>query len=155
MRALTPRRLAHAGKASLLLLLCRPSIPPPTTSWTRASPSYPRQCVRPVLTPGFVLGPQTRRTTTPKRVRYPAGCSFASGCSPPRLPQKPRSWSTQLPSATCGVFSHGLDFHLLTEQHRRRTVPGLAPLALARDDGRKDRRQIHSLALTRRSSRRL
>src|SRR5215204_1630445 len=38
--------------------------------------------------PGFVLGPRTRRITTPKRVRYPAGCSFASGCSPPRLPRK-------------------------------------------------------------------
>src|SRR5439155_5334060 len=35
MRALTPRRLAHTDKASLLPLLCRPSIPPPTTSWTR------------------------------------------------------------------------------------------------------------------------
>src|SRR5438093_9131571 len=41
--------------------------------------------------PGFALGPRTRRTTTPKRVRYPTGCSFASGCSPPRLPQNPRS----------------------------------------------------------------
>src|SRR5688572_12992763 len=47
MRALTPRRLAHAGKASLLSLLCRPSIPPPTTSWARTSPSHPRRCVRP------------------------------------------------------------------------------------------------------------
>src|SRR5207302_10310424 len=47
MRALTPRWLAHAGKASLLPLLCRPSIPPPTTSWARASPSHPRRCVRP------------------------------------------------------------------------------------------------------------
>src|SRR5262245_7418024 len=35
--------------------------------------------------PGFALGSQARRTTTPKRVRHPAGCSFASGCSPPRL----------------------------------------------------------------------
>jgi hypothetical protein len=72
--------------------------------------------------PGFALGPQARRTTTPKRVRYPAGCSFASGCSPPRLPHS-RSWTTQLPLATCGVTSHGLDFHLLTKQHHRRTVP--------------------------------
>ena len=77
--------------------------------------------------PGFVLESQARRTTTPKRVRYPAGCSFASGCSPPRLPHL-RSRTTQLPSATCGVTSHGLDFHLLTEQHRRRTIPGSPPL---------------------------
>src|SRR5205823_1912308 len=34
-----------------------------------------------------------------------------------------RSWTTQLPTASCGVTSHGLDFHLLTEQHHRRTVP--------------------------------
>jgi len=47
MRALTPRRLAHAGKASLLALLRRPSIPPPTTSWARPSPSHPRRCGRP------------------------------------------------------------------------------------------------------------
>jgi hypothetical protein len=47
MRALTPRRLAHTGKASLLALLCRPSIPSPTTSWARTSPSHPRRCVRP------------------------------------------------------------------------------------------------------------
>ncbi len=71
--------------------------------------------------PGFALGPRTRRTTTPKRVRYPAGCSFASGCSPPRIA------ATQLPSATCGVTSHGLDFHLLTKQHHRRTVLGNKP----------------------------
>ena len=74
---------------------------------------------------GFVLESQTRRTTTPKQVRYPAGCSFASSCSPPRLPQS-RSRTTQLPSATCGVTSHGLDFHLLTKQHCRRTIPGSA-----------------------------
>ncbi len=49
--------------------------------------------------PGFAMFRQARRTTPPKRVRYPAGCSFASGCSPPRLTHS-RSWSTQLPSAT-------------------------------------------------------
>ena len=83
--------------------------------------------------PGFVLGPLTRRTTTPKRVRYPAGCSFASGCSPPRLPHS-RSRATQLPSATCGVTSHGSDLHLLTKQHHRRTVPDTSASLRFRDD---------------------
>lgn len=36
MRALTPRRLAHAAEVSLLPLPCRPSIPPPTTPWARS-----------------------------------------------------------------------------------------------------------------------
>ena len=49
---------------------------------------------------------QARRATPPKRVRHPAGCSFASGCSPPRLA------TTQLPSATCVTTSHRSDFHL-------------------------------------------
>jgi hypothetical protein len=45
--------------------------------------------------------------TTPKRVRHPTDCSFASGCSPPHLAV------TQLPPAT-GVAtpSPGADFHL-------------------------------------------
>ena len=47
MRALTPGGLAHARQVSLLPLLCRPSIPSPTTSWARTSPSHPRQRVRP------------------------------------------------------------------------------------------------------------
>jgi len=47
MRALTPRRVAHPGKASLLALLCLPNIPPPTTPWARTSPSHPRRCARP------------------------------------------------------------------------------------------------------------
>jgi hypothetical protein len=75
--------------------------------------------------PDFALGPRARRTKTPKRVRYPTGCSFASGCSPPRLPRS-RSRTTQLPSATCGVTSHGSDLHLLTKQHHRRTVLAFA-----------------------------
>ena len=48
---------------------------------------------------------QARRAMPPKRVRHPAGCSFASGCFPPRLA------TTQLPSATCVTTSHRLDFH--------------------------------------------
>jgi hypothetical protein len=47
MRALTPHRLAHTGKASLLTLLCRLSIPPPTTPWAWTSPSHPRWCAQP------------------------------------------------------------------------------------------------------------
>jgi hypothetical protein len=38
-------------------------------------------------------------------------------------PADTHSRTTQLPSATCGVTSHGLDFHLLTKQHRTRTIP--------------------------------
>jgi hypothetical protein len=58
----------------------------------RPAQSQHTQRVEPV--PGFASGPQARRTTQPKRVRYPTGCSFASGCSPPRLT------ATQLPSAS-------------------------------------------------------
>ena len=35
--------------------------------------------------PGFAVLRQARHITPPKRVRYPAGYSFASGCSPPRI----------------------------------------------------------------------
>src|SRR5271165_4142686 len=48
---------------------------------------------------------QARRAMPPKRVRHPAGCSFASRCSPPRIA------ATQLPSATCGTTSHRTDSH--------------------------------------------
>ena len=48
---------------------------------------------------------QAHHSTPPKRVRYPTGCSFASGCSPPRLT------ATQLPSASKVVTSFGLDLH--------------------------------------------
>ena len=51
------------------------------------------------------MSEQARRAMPPKRVRHPAGCSFASGCFPPRLA------TTQLPSATCVTTSHKLDFH--------------------------------------------
>ena len=43
--------------------------------------------------------------TPPNRIRHPTGCSFASGCSPPRLT------TTQLPSATYVVTPHDTDFH--------------------------------------------
>src|SRR5271165_2246321 len=105
MRALTPARLAHAAQVSPLPLSRHPNIPPPTTLWARASFSQSPQRARRVLDPGFAMDEQARRATPPKRVRYPAGCSFASGCSPPRLA------TTQLPSATCVTTSHRLDFH--------------------------------------------
>jgi len=44
----------------------------------------------------FALYPQARRYVRPNRVRHPTGCSFASGCSPPRFT------TTQLPSAIGG-----------------------------------------------------
>jgi hypothetical protein len=56
MRALTPRRLAHAGKASLLTLLCRPNIPPPTTPWARPSPLIHVGVIGRVLPPRLRLG---------------------------------------------------------------------------------------------------
>jgi hypothetical protein len=55
--------------------------------------------------PGFASLRQARLTHPPKRVRHPAGCSFASGCSPPRIA------ATQLPLASQVMTSHGLDFH--------------------------------------------
>jgi len=54
---------------------------------------------------GFAMHEQARRATPPNRVRHPAGCSFASSCSPPRLA------ATQLPSASCVVTSHDVDSH--------------------------------------------
>jgi hypothetical protein len=52
------------------------------------------------------LHPQTRRYVWPNRVRYPTGCLFASGCSPPRFS------ATQLPSAIGDEHSPREDFHL-------------------------------------------
>jgi hypothetical protein len=60
---------------------------------------------RPLAVPGFTLDEQARRYTPPNQVRHPTGCPFASGCSPPHLTV------TQLPSATCDVTSHDVDFH--------------------------------------------
>ena len=44
--------------------------------------------------PDFAMNEQARRHIPPNRVRHPADCQFASGCSPPRLA------TTQLPSAS-------------------------------------------------------
>ena len=73
---------------------------------------------------GFANMRQARRTTPPKRVRHPAGCSFASDCSPPRLT------ATQLSSATQAVTSCGLDFHQpdnATSRTHRNTASPIAP----------------------------
>jgi hypothetical protein len=70
--------------------------------------------------PGFAINEQARRRTPPKRVRYPAGCAFASGCSPPRLA------ATQLPSASCVVTSHDQDSHSADKtSSRTHSSPGL------------------------------
>ena len=82
-----------------------PGIPSPTTSCARTSLCQSPQRVRLPCGPGFATNEQARRNTPPNRVRHPTGCSFASGCSPPRLA------ATQLPSASCDVTSHGMDFH--------------------------------------------
>jgi hypothetical protein len=108
MRALTPAALARARQVSPLAPLCLPDIPPPTTRCAATSLSQSPQRVpsAPIPVPGFALDEQARRHIMPNRVRHPAGCPFASGCSPPRLA------ATQLPSATCVVTSHGKDSHL-------------------------------------------
>ena len=94
MRALTPDGLAHARRVSPLALLCLPDIPPPTT---QCKPSVvvltSSRSIRP-HDPGFATNEQARPCTSPKRIRHPTGCPFASGCSPPRIA------ATQLPSAT-------------------------------------------------------
>ena len=101
----TPGALAHARQVSPLSCLA-----------VRASNPQPRKCSPGIAfavasnvpgsqSSGFAIVTQARRCTPPKRVRHPAGCSFASGCFPPRLT------ATQLPSATCVVTSHALDSH--------------------------------------------
>ena len=99
-RPLTP----YGGSLRLLCLVFRTSNP---------QPRYGPECrFRSRLNalggscdPGFAMNEQARRTTPPKQVRHPAGCSFASSCSPPRIA------ATQSPSATCATTSHRTDFH--------------------------------------------
>ena len=109
--ALTPAGLARTPQASPLTTFCFPNIPPPTTPCARTSLSQSPQRVRQV--PGFAMNEQARRVIPPNRVRYPTGCSFASGCSPPRLT------ATQLPSATYVVTSYDMDFHLVNKTSSR------------------------------------
>src|SRR5690606_6584611 len=74
------------------------------------------QCV-----PGFVLDPQTRRSTPPNQVRYPTDRQFVSGCSPPCLT------ATQLPSTTRSWLASTRTSTALMRCPLGRTDPGLAP----------------------------
>ena len=98
MRALTPRRArTRPPRPRCLLCICRPSIPPPTTSMAPGHRFVSHVGSVSVGARWSRLRHSDRRladTTPPKRVRHPTGCSFASGCSPPRLA------ATQLPSAS-------------------------------------------------------
>ena len=95
MRALTPAGLAHTRQVSPLPLRGRPSIQPPPTSCASMSLWQSHQRIEIGLATQASPGSGKLATSTPpKRVRHPAGYSFASGCSPPRLT------ATQLPSAT-------------------------------------------------------
>jgi hypothetical protein len=113
MRALTPAAPRTTRQASpfhpLAFWTCNPQ---PRRAPERHVPIT--SCVRSVpFGPGFAKHEEARRYVPPNRVRYPTGCSFASGCSPPRLT------ATQLPSATCVVISHDTDFHLADQTNSR------------------------------------
>ena len=130
MRALTPVR-SRPRRTGLSVYFALPS-EHPAPNHVMAQPCSARTCVSMSLchisassevlrTKGFAKLRQARRITPPKRVRHPAGCSFASGCSPPRIA------ATQLPSATCVMTSHGSDLHLpdktTSQTHRSRAPP--------------------------------
>ena len=105
MKVLTPAALtSHGGSLRLLCLVFRTSNPQPRDGPERRFRSR-LNALDGSCDPGFAMNEQARRTIPPKRVRYPAGCSFASSCSPPRIA------ATQLPSATCATTSHRTDFH--------------------------------------------
>jgi hypothetical protein len=115
MKVLTPAALTpHSGSLCLLCLAFRTSNPQPREGLQRRFRSRPN-ALDGSFDPGFAMNEQARRTIPPKRVRHPAGCSFASSCSLPRIA------ATQLPSATCDTTSIGRTFTLLTRQHHRRT----------------------------------
>ena len=83
----------HSGRqVSPLTSPCLPGISTPTTRSARwpLCPSHQRHR----LLPGFARHEQARHEITPKQVRYPTDCQFASRCSPPRLA------ATQLRSAS-------------------------------------------------------
>ena len=105
MKVLTPAALTpHGGSLRLLCLVFRTSNPQPRDGPERRFRSR-LNALDGSCDPGFAMNEQARRTMPPKRVRHPAGCSFASSCSPPRIA------ATQLPSATCATTSHRTDFH--------------------------------------------
>src|SRR5690606_15339534 len=96
-------------------------------------PSQRMQCV-----PGFVLDPQTRRSTPPNQVRYPTDRQFVSGCSPPCLT------ATQLPSTTRSWLASTRTSTALMRCPLGRTDPGLR-----RDDDVVESRQIQRARLFR------
>src|SRR5580698_7221091 len=104
----------HGGSLRLLCLVFRTSNPQP-----RYGPEHRFRSRLNALggscDPGFAMNEQARRTMPPKRVRHPAGCSFASSCSPPALLR--RSY-LQLHVLRLHI---GRTFTLLTRQHPRRT----------------------------------
>jgi len=105
MKVLTPAALTpHGGSLRLLCLAFRTSNPQPQDGPERRFRSR-LNAPSGSYDPGFATNEEARRTIPPKRVRYPAGCSFASSCSPPRLA------ATQLPSASCVTTSHRTDSH--------------------------------------------
>src|SRR5580658_2696295 len=118
MKVLTPAALTpHGGSLRLLCLVFRTSNPQPRDGPERRFRSR-LNALDGSCDPGFAKHEQARRATPPNRVRHPAGCSFASGFSPPRLA------ATQLPSATCDTTSHRVDFHL---PDKRRNTDVLIP----------------------------
>ena len=94
MRALTPGELAHPSGLSASFAL--PSEHPTPTHVACPACRFDSHLSASgrASGPGFASMQQARRNTPPYRVRHPAGCSFASDCSPPRIA------ATQLSSAT-------------------------------------------------------
>jgi len=68
--------------------------------------------------PDFAMNEQARRHTPPNRVRYPADCQFASGCSPPHLA------TTQLPSASGSWLAPARTYTMLFAHLHGRTHSG-------------------------------
>src|SRR5712671_8078825 len=72
-------RTSPVRKASPVHLSCRPSIQSPkhVAQLYVTFPYHPRAHNRFLAVPGFATTPRARRYAPPKRVCYPAGCSFA------------------------------------------------------------------------------
>jgi hypothetical protein len=113
---LLPASRKVARPLRLPCIAFRASHPQPRCAFGRRFHSHLSASDRILADLGFALSGQARHGTPPNRVRYPTGCSFASGCSPPRLA------ATQLPSASYDVTSYGMDFHH-TDNALSRTHP--------------------------------
>ena len=134
MRALTPDPLRIAGQVSSLISHTRPDIPPPTT--------WPARTAFPIANPNvsgvFQASPSPSRlaaVSPPNRVRHPADCQFASGCSPPRLA------ATQLPSATGSWLAPTRTCTVRCVRLHERTRSGLQPATSS--GGAEKRNRIH------------